>query len=142
MVEAAVADDPRFEISRVEIDRPGPHYALETVQLLRKDYPDDKLIYLVGGYSLQQLNTWHKPLAFIRACDALGVMPRPMNPLDMALLEKQAPGISKKVRFLEAPLLEISSRELRRRIASGGPYQYYLPPKVIEVIEDRNIYRE
>jgi nicotinate-nucleotide adenylyltransferase len=141
MVEAAVLNDPRFEISRIEIDREGPHYAIETVQLLRKAHPGDELIYLVGGDSLQQLNTWYRPHDFIKACDALGVMHRPVNPLDMDRLEAQAPGITSKVRFLDAPLLEISSRELRRRIALGGPYQYYLPPEVVAVIEARNLYR-
>ncbi len=141
MVAAAISKDSRFEISTVEVDRDGPHYAIDTVQLLREEHPGAELIYLVGGDSLQQLNTWHRPIDFIQACDALGVMHRPDNPLDMGLLEIQAPGITEKVHFLDAPLLEISSRVLRRRIARREPYQYYLPPEVIAVIESRNLYR-
>ena len=142
MVEAAISKDARFEISTVEIDREGPHYAIDTVQLLREEHPKDELIYLVGGDSLQQLNTWHRPIDFIQACDALGVMHRPDNPLDMGQLESQAPGITAKIQFLEAPLLEISSRVLRRRINQGEPYQYYLPQEVITVIEARKLYRQ
>lgn len=141
MVEAAIADNENFEISRVEIDRPGPHYALDTVNFLRAEHPGDELIYLMGGDSLKDLPVnWHRPGDFVAACDALGVMRRPKEIIDLSELEAQLPGLSEKVRFIDAPLLEIASRQIRRRAASGRPYRYYLPPGVCDIIRERNLY--
>jgi nicotinate-nucleotide adenylyltransferase len=142
MVDAAISDNPAFELSRVEIDRPGPHYAIETVELLRERFPSDELVYLLGGDSLGGLPvSWHRPRDFVAACDLLGVMYRPGDSVDLARLETQIPGLTQKVRLIDAPLLEISSRELRRRIAMREPYRYYLPPAVIQVIATRGLYQ-
>lgn len=142
LVEAAISDNQAFDLSRVEIDRPGPHYALNTVELLRKEFPGAELVYLLGGDSLAGLPvSWHQPRAFVAACDLLGVMYRPGDSVDLVRLEKEIPGLTGKVRLIDAPLLEISSRELRRRIAAGEPYRYYLPAAVIRVIEARGLYQ-
>ena len=58
MVQAIVEDEPTFELSRVEIDRPPPHYAVDTVEILGKRFPGARLIYLVGGDSLRDLPLW------------------------------------------------------------------------------------
>lgn len=141
MVEAAIAGDPAFELSRVDIDRPAPHYALDTLNLLREAHPGDALIYLLGGDSLRDLPTWHRPLALVRACDAIGVMRRPCDRVDLSGLEAMLPGLSAKVQFIDAPRLEISSREIRRRIREGEPFRYYLPVRVYETIQARGLYR-
>ncbi len=77
MVELAIADDPGFVLSHVDIDRPGPHYAVDTVELLRLEYPEDDLIYLMGGDSLQDLPHWYRPEEFLSTLDGIGVMRRP-----------------------------------------------------------------
>ena len=142
MVEAAISDNPAFDLSRVEIDRPGPHFALETVNLVREIFPGDEMVYLLGGDSLAGLPvSWYRPQDFVAACDLLGVMYRPGDSIDLVRLETQIPGLTEKVRLIDVPLLEISSRELRRRIAAAEPYRYYLPPAVIRVIETRGLYR-
>jgi nicotinate-nucleotide adenylyltransferase len=142
MLEAAIADNPAFEFSRVEVDRPGPHYTLDTMRLLRKEYPEDTLIYLMGGDSLQELpSVWHKPDEFAAACDFLGVMRRPKDEIDLTALEESIPGISKKIEFMNAPLLEIASRQIRRRVAEGRPYCYYLPGAVCKIIRDKKLYQ-
>ncbi|MHC1784366.1 MAG: nicotinate-nucleotide adenylyltransferase [Anaerolineaceae bacterium] len=140
MVKAAMGDDPAFELSRIEIDRPGPHYAEDTVHLLGKEYPKAELFYLMGGDSLHALHTWHEPQAFIAACSGLGVMRRPGDEIDLKLIESLLPGISKKVNFIEAPLLEISARQIRYRIATQKPYRYYLPPAVYQLIQEKKYY--
>ncbi len=143
MLEAAIADNPAFELSRVEIDRPSPHYAVDTVRLLRKEYPDDSLIYLMGGDSLRDFPIdWYKPEELLDACDALGVMRRPHDEIDIDSLETELPGISAKVEFMNAPLLEISSRQIRRRVAEGRPYRYYLPLTVYNIIQKRKLYQD
>jgi len=142
MLEAAIADNPTFELSRVEIDRPGPHYALDTVRLLRKEYPNDTLIYLMGGDSLRDLPIdWHKPDEFVASCDYLGVMRRPKDKIDLIALEESIPGISKKIEMMNAPLLEIASRQIRRRVAEGRPYCYYLPKTVCKIIQEKKLYQ-
>jgi nicotinate-nucleotide adenylyltransferase len=142
MLEAALADNPSFTLSRVEIDRPGPHYAVETVRLLRKEYPHDLLVYLMGGDSLSELpENWFAPDQFVGACDELGVMRRPRDLIDLDDLEEKLPGLNAKVKFVDAPLLDIASRQIRRRAREGRPYRYYLLPAVCEVIRERGIYR-
>jgi len=142
MLQAALSDNPSFTLSRVEIDRPGPHYAVDTVRLLRQKHPEDILVYLMGGDSLGELpENWHTPEQFVAACDELGVMRRPRDLIDMDDLEARLPGIKTKVHFVDAPLLDIASREIRQRAREGRPYRYYLAPAVCGVIRERGIYR-
>lgn len=142
MVSAAIAGEPCFELSRLDIDRPAPHYAVDTVRLLRAAQPDVEIIYLIGGDSLRDLPTWHMPNEFVSACDAIGVMCRPGAEIGLETVESQIPGISAKVRFVEAPLLEISATDIRRRIKNGEPYRYFLPHAVYEIIVERELYQE
>lgn len=141
LLEAALGDDPAFVISRVDLDRPPPHYAVDTMRLLRQDYPYDRLVYLMGSDSLDDLPLWHKAQEFVLQCDELGVMCRPGRDLDLEELEAALPGLLRRVRTLEAPLLEISSTRLREKIAAGGAYRYYLPTRVYTLIEELQLYR-
>jgi len=141
LLRLAIADNPQFELSRVELDRPGPHYALDTVRLLREQFPGWELLYLIGGDSLRDMPTWHEPLALVRAVDAFGVMRRPGADFDMAALEEILPGMVEKVRFLDVPLLEISSTEIRARLAQGRSARYYLLPAVYKRILRRGFYQ-
>jgi nicotinate-nucleotide adenylyltransferase len=141
MVETAVANNPAFELSRVEIDRPPPYYALETVKLLGEQHPGAELIYLMGGDSLRDLPTWHRPREFVEACHALGVMLRPEVKVDLPALEAQVPGVSAKVCMIQTPLIEISASQIRQRVAQGGSFRYYLPQRVYDIIRERGLYR-
>jgi nicotinate-nucleotide adenylyltransferase len=140
LLEACINENPAFEMSRVEIDRPGPHYAVDTLRLLQKEFPDDKLIYLMGGDSMSALAKWHDPQGFVDACYEIGVMHRPEYGFDIDLIEKHLPGVREKARIINAPLLEIASREIRARIAEGRPYRYYLLPQVTQIIKARGLY--
>lgn len=141
LVQAAIAEEPAFVLSRVEVDRPGPHYALDTVNLLREQHPGFELVYLLGGDSLADLPDWHRPSEFVLACDAIGVMRRPGEIIDLSHLEDLLPGLGERVCFIDAPLLEISSSSLRRRAADGRPIRYYLSPAVFDLIQRRRLYR-
>lgn len=141
MVEAAIKSQDIFEVSRVEIDRPGPHYAADTMQLLAKDYPGKGLVYLIGGDSLRDLPEWNRPQDFIAACSAIGVMRRPRSRIDLDDLERALPGLSARLEFVDAPLLEISSSEIRERIHDGGHYRFYLSGAVYEIIQKRGLYK-
>jgi nicotinate-nucleotide adenylyltransferase len=140
MVRLAIANNTEFELSSVEMNRPGPQYAQDTVSLLAAEYPGVNLVYLMGGDSLRTLPTWHRPADFVSACSLIGVMRRPGDTVELAALEKSLPGLSAKVRFVEAPLLDIAAREIRARIAEGRPFRYFLPERVYEYIEEHGLY--
>jgi nicotinate-nucleotide adenylyltransferase len=141
MVQAAIDRDPIFELSRVDIDRPPPHYAVDTVELLAEKHPGAEMVYLMGADSLVDLPTWFAPDRFVAACDLIGVMCRPGEEIDLGELEKLLPGISAKIFFVQAPLLEISSSEIRHRAAGGRHFRHYLPEPVYQLILKHNLYR-
>lgn len=140
LLQAAIAENPAFEISRVEIDRPPPHYAADTVQILADSHPQAQLIYLMGADSLRDLPLWKDPQRFVGSCHTLGVMHRPGATVPLESLETQLPGITHKVTFIEAPLLQIASSHLRVRISTGKPFRYFLPPAVYYAILSNHYY--
>jgi nicotinate-nucleotide adenylyltransferase len=141
MLTRAIGAEPRFELSRLEIDRPGPYYTFDTVSLLAAREPQADIHLLIGGDSLRQLPTWHKGAELVAAVWKIGVMQRPDNSLDLAALEAGLPGLGRKLQFIEAPVQGLSSREIRRRVVGGGPYRYFVPPGVYEYIESHRLYR-
>ena len=141
MVKLALKGESAFELSMIEVERSGPHYTLDTIRVFSSRYPNADLILLLGGDSLRDLPTWHRPADLVAACRQIGVMRRPGNSIDMASLEKKIPGLNSKVKFVEAPLLEIASSEIRRRAARGLPFRYYLLPAVYQYIQKHNLYR-
>jgi nicotinate-nucleotide adenylyltransferase len=141
MLRRTVEDISPFELSSVEIGRPGPHYMIETLEKLRAQFPAADFTLLIGGDSLRDLTSWHRPLDVLAACRTLGVMRRPGDSIEMTALEHSLPGLAQKVRFVDAPQLEISSSTIRSRIAEGGHYRYYLPARVYEYIEQQKLYR-
>lgn len=141
LVAAAVAQEPSFEISHIEVDRPGPHYSVDTVKILQRANPAAELFYLMGGDSLHDLPSWMRPGEFIACLSGIGVMRRPQDFVDLPWLERALPGIVAKVHFVEAPLLEISSSSIRERVAQGRHYRFFLPPAVYELIVQRGLYR-
>ena len=140
MLKLALKDEPEFEISTIDMDRPGPQYMLDTLNLLAVQYPNSELIPLIGGDSLRDLPVWHKPIDLVAACHQIGVMRRPGDLIDLSQLELQIPGLTDKVRFVDAPLLEIASHEIRQRVVEGLPFRYYLLPSVYEYIIAHKLY--
>ena len=140
MVNLAIADNPSFELSRAELDRPGPHYTLDTIKLVAEQNPDAELVPVIGGDSLNDLPTWHHPQELLFAAHWIGVMRRPGESASLEKLERELPGISAKVHYVDAPLLEIASREIRSRIADGRPFRYYLPNPVYHYINQHHLY--
>lgn len=141
LVQAAIDDNPDFEISRIEIDRPAPQYAADTVELLAGQYAGAEFCYLIGGDSLNDFPDWYHPATIVRICRCLGVMRRPGQTHDLQKLERRIPGIIEKLRFVETPMLEISSSAIRDHIHAGIPYRYYLPEAVYTLIEQNGYYR-
>ncbi len=139
MVEAAIADNPAFVLSRVDLDRPGPHYTVEMLALLREHYPGAELFFLMGGDSLAQFLTWRDPAGIVRQA-ILAVMGRPGWEPELAELERTVPAVRERLIWLDVPRLEISGSDLRRRAREGLPLRYLVPPSVEEYIRSCRLY--
>ncbi len=140
MVQTIIAGDDLFKLSRVDLDRPGPHYAVDTLHLLHKADLDAELVYLMGGDSLRDLPTWYHPKELLNICSVLGVMHRVGEDVDLAALEQQLPGLAARVEFIVAPLMEISSSQIRQRIANGQPFKHFLTRSVYTIIRMNGLY--
>ena len=139
MVEAAIAGNSAFAVSRVDVDRPGPHYTIEMLALLRQEHPQAELVFLMGGDSLTHFLTWRDPSGIVRQT-RLAVMRRPGHTSDMERMEQTIAGIRERLAWLDAPHLDIASSDLRRRVREGLPLRYLLPPVVEEYIREHRLY--
>lgn len=135
LLRAAIAGNPQFVLSRIDLDRPPPHYAADSVELLRDVHPEIEWFYLMGSDSLRDLPAWHEPRRLLAACTGLGVLRRPGTQIDVEALECRLPGLREKLRWVDAPLIDISASHIREMIRQGGPYRYYLPPAVYALIQ-------
>lgn len=141
MLTAAIMGNPNFMLSSVDIDRPGPHYAVDTIQILAKKQPDVDWIYLLGGDSLMDLPAWRNPVELVSRVAALGVMVRPGVHIDLDDLEQKIPGVRGKVKWIDTSLVDISASDIRRRVANGLPFRYFVPPDVFKIISERGLYQ-
>lgn len=141
MVERAIAGNPRFALSRVDMDRPGPHYSVDMLRLLRENYPGAEFFFLIGSDSLRDLPAWSRPRELIDLA-SLGVMRRYGVEPDLEALERAIPGISRRIAWIDAPTIEIASRVLVERIAAGRSVRYQLPDAVYEYIKEHRLYRK
>ena len=141
MLQAAIRLHPGDAISRVEMDRSEPHYAVDTMRLLALEFPGEDLAYLMGSDSLLDLPKWHAPQEFVANCAQLVVMPRPGITVDMDALEGEIPGLAVVVRFLDGPYVALSSRQIRERVNAGAPIDHLVSPAVGQLITDHGLYR-
>lgn len=128
MLRLAIADEPRFAVSRLELDREGPSY---TVQTLEELAGPDELFLILGADALAGIPRWHRPER-ISELATMVVAARPGAPAAMAADRRLV---------VDTPLCDISSRELRARAARGRSLRYLVPDNVWRYIEDRGLYR-
>ena len=141
LVQAALGGDEGFELSRADLDRPPPHFAVGTLDWLQTHNPGARWAYLMGSDSLRDLPTWHDPRGLLARCAFLAVMRRPGVEIDLEALEQAVPGLRAKARFFEAPWVGISGREIRERVRSGRPYRSLVPRAVATLIGEQQLYR-
>jgi nicotinate-nucleotide adenylyltransferase len=139
MVQAAIAGNSAFALSRVDVDRPGPHYSVDTVEIIEGLHPGASLYFIMGEDSLRDLPRWHRPQELIDRC-CLAVFQRPGIDTDLSQLETQIPGLSRKVEWITAPQIEIASSELRLWVRQGRSIRYLVPERVLELIEEFGLY--
>lgn len=141
MVEVAIADNLAFHLSRVDLDRPGPHYTVDMLALLREQYPGAAFYFLMGSDSLAEFLIWRDPAGIVRQA-FLVVMERPGWQADIEALVREVPGIRERLIWLDAPRLDLSASDLRRRVQRGLPIRYLVPPAVETYIRMHRLYQE
>lgn len=141
MVRLAIATNPHFEVSDVDLARPGPSYTVDTLALLQESLgPRAELYFLMGLDSLANLLTWHEPAGIVARAH-LVVARRPGFTADLQGLEGALPGITARTHILEIPEIGIASHDLRRRVREGLPIRYQLPDEIEAFIHARGLYR-
>jgi nicotinate-nucleotide adenylyltransferase len=142
MVELAIAGNPCFGLSRADVDRQGPSYTADLLADIRAEAgPESQLYFLVGMDSLHDLTTWKDP-GRVLAQSMLVAVSRPgCPPLDLAKLESSLPGADERIVVLDTAGVDISSTDLRARVAAGQTIRYLVPDAVREFIESTGLYR-
>ncbi len=136
MTVIATAANPRFEVSRVDIDRSGPTYTVDTLGDISRQRPDADLFFITGADAMAQILTWRDhdeifELAQFVACT------RPGHDLDESMLADLPQG---RVTVLEIPALAISSTDCRERVRSGQPVWYLVPDGVVQYVAKHELY--
>ncbi len=134
MTVIATASNPRFTVSRVDIDRPGPTYTIDTLHDLREQFPDAELYFITGADALAQIVSWKGIDRMWDLAHFIGVT-RPGHVLTDAGLPQD------RVTLQEVPAMAISSTECRERVAAGQPIWYLVPDGVVQYIGKYRLYR-
>jgi nicotinate-nucleotide adenylyltransferase len=142
MTQLAIAGNPHFELSRADVDRPGPHYTIDLVRIVAGKFPPGSELYFLMGFdSLADLPKWREPDQLIRTV-RLVALTRPEVRIDWDALEAQLPGVRERVQLLDMPEIEIASRDLRERARTGRSIRYMVPDGVVAYIADKGLYRQ
>jgi nicotinate-nucleotide adenylyltransferase len=141
MVRLACASNPCFAASDVELRRPPPSYTVDTLAALRAAAdPATELVFILGADAARDLPRWHRAAEIPRLV-RLAIVGRPGYSLRLAELEARLPGISAYCTLLAGPRLEVSSSDLRARLAAGRPTRYQIPDPVLAYIAQHRLYR-
>ena len=141
MVELAVAGNPAFAVSGIEVERGGPSYTVETLETLLREGVSDPW-FILSAEALAGFPAWRRPDRILELC-RLAVVPRGNHDaLDAAWVRGHFPGREDRIAFLAGPLLPISGSVVRRRAAAGRSVRYLVPDAVARYITDHALYTE
>jgi len=146
MLELAITTNPHFSLSRVDLERPGPSYTVDTLRLLHQRWGSQTAFYFVIGWdSLEELSSWHEPEGILEQVTHLVAIHRPGYeevPGKRTRLEERLPALKQRLLTMPAPQLDISATDLRQRVAEGRPIKYQIPEAVEEYIAQHGLYRQ
>ncbi len=139
MTRLAAADDPRFSVSTLEVERDGPSYTCETLELLARERGDTGLVFVMGADAAVGLESWHEPervieLARLAIARRAGVADAEVGAVLRSL------GAEGRAAMLEMPQFGVSSSAVRERAAEGRPLRYLVPEPVARFIEEKGVY--
>jgi nicotinate-nucleotide adenylyltransferase len=139
MCEYAVSADARFGVSRIEIDREGPSYTVDTLRELRRRSSDEELVLLIGGDQAAALSSWREPEE-IMSLATLGVAERDEWRREELVERLGTLSDPDRIEFFDMPRVEVSSTLVRSRAAAGQPIRYLVPDKVANFIGAQSLY--
>ena len=142
MLKLALAGKNYFSISLMEIMRPGPSYAVDTIAQMKEQLEaGDELYFIMGWDSLMTLHLWQEPQRLIRLCRIVAA-PRPgYSEPDISLIEKRLPDIRQRVIVMERPQIDISATDIRQLVSQGLPIDHLVPEEVARYIREHHLYR-
>jgi nicotinate-nucleotide adenylyltransferase len=142
MVKMAIADNPYFTCSRLEIDKPAGTYTINTIQDLKLMYPGDELFLILGGDSIIGIDTWYKASELLQSCTILAAV---REDDDLPALDKKRRELSTRfgadIRLIAFNRVDISSTEIRTRVKTGRSVRYLMPDACIEFMCIKGLYR-
>ena len=142
MAELATAESDYILVTRVDADRPGPHYTVDMVRLLQAHVgPDTEIYFLMGMDSLRDLPTWHEAAWLVDHARLVALSRHDVEP-DWDVLEKELPDIRQRVIILDMPELEIASHVIQHRVHNGQPIRHMVPRAVEAYIQKHGLYRD
>ena len=139
MLELALAGQPAFRVEQIEKERPGPSFTADTLDELHARHPEHEWHLVIGGDTLRDLATWHAPERIV-ARVGLMVMARPGAVVPTGEDLGRRLGVPVRVKVIEAPQIDISSTDLRRRLKEGRSVRYMIPRAVEAYIQDKVLY--
>ena len=137
----AVADDRRFEVSSLEVERGGPSFTVDTLRELHARRPEDQLTFIAGGDMARSLPSWREPEEIVGLA-GLAVAEREGVIRDDIRASLRGLAGAERVTFFDMPRVDVSSSLVRQRVAEGLPIRYLVPDAVASMIEAEGLYRE
>jgi nicotinate-nucleotide adenylyltransferase len=138
MVVIATSGNPRFMVSRLEIERDGPTYSVDTLHAIRQERGDVDLFFITGADAMLEIFQWKDPEDALSQAHFIAAT-RPGY--DLSRFERGAPTEHANVSVMQIPALAISSTDIRQRVAAGRPIRYLVPEGVQTYIEKSGLYR-
>ena len=141
MLDIATGNNPAFSTSRVDFDRPGPYYSVDTLKILSEEYQGATLYFIIGGDNFKDIHSFYKPEAFTQFAE-LAVIKRSGEKILPNMHEGMIPGLKDHVTIIDLPMLSIwlSSTEIRDRLRRGMSVRYIVPDEVLLYIHKNNLY--
>ena len=142
MVELAVVSNPAFQVGHNEVDRSGPTYTVDTLEEMSREVgADAELYFIVGMDALEQFHRWKDPERLLEMC-RLVVANRPGHQgVDVNAVVGRVPQVGPRLTLLSVPRMEISSTDIRQRVAEGVSIRYLVPDAVEGYIQQQGLYR-
>ena len=140
MARLAAEDDEGVEASSLEVDRDETSYSYRTLELLAEEEPERKILFLLGADVAAGLASWKEPARVLELA-TLGVVPRPGVGLGAVRSALERVGAADRAEIIDMPLCGASSTTVRQRVREGRPLRHLVPDRVVELIEERGLYR-
>jgi nicotinate-nucleotide adenylyltransferase len=141
MVRLVVASNSHFKVSAMEIERPGLSYSIDTIlELKAKLGAQAEIYFIVGPDALAELPKWKEPARLVEICQVVGIGRPVHEQVDLRKLESSIPGASQRIMLVDVPQIDISSTDIRRRVARGLSIRYLVPEAVEKYIEEHKLY--